>query len=31
MVLNGNGTPVWYQELAASSGGAINVQPLGAT
>ncbi len=28
MVLNGNGTPVWYQELSASSGGAINVQPL---
>jgi len=28
MVLNGNGTPVWYQELAGSSGGAINVQPL---
>jgi hypothetical protein len=28
MVLNGNGTPVWYQELPSSSGGAINVQPL---
>jgi hypothetical protein len=28
MVLDGNGTPVWYQELAPSSGGAINVQPL---
>ena len=28
MVLNGNGTPVWYQELTAAAGGAINVQPL---
>ena len=28
MVLDGNGTPVWYQQLAANLGGALNVQPL---
>ncbi len=28
MVLDGNGVPVWYQELAATAGGALNVEPL---
>jgi len=28
MVLNGNGTPVWYQALPSNAGGVINVQPL---
>ena len=29
MVLDGNGTPVWYQKLPAANGGAVNVEPLG--
>ncbi len=28
MVLDGNGTPVWYQQLGAASGGSTVVQPL---
>ena len=29
MVLDGNGTPVWYQKVPAALGGAVNVEPLG--
>ena len=28
MALNGNGVPVWYQQVAAHSGGAVNVELL---
>ena len=28
MVLDGNGTPVWYQALPPTAGGATNVEPL---